>query len=270
MKQGAIIVVVVVGALLLCGFTVWKLRPSSYESKSTLSTKSANLVDEKTALAELQADMQNVTPHFIAHNAGNGHATLTPKEQKIRDDLVTLYAARYYAEAEFADNQAKANKLADRNTLADQANSLLTAQNGIWLNAIGKSYILATEANAKEAMDEVLDSQTGQITSISSTKALSYYFAPERSISLYIEPQALYTYSLDQATTTLVVGSKLQGTETYDSGFADGPGARINPQETHTKNSITISIFDSSKSVPNPDLEGATMYEKIRQNTLSF
>lgn len=211
-------------------------------------------VDEKTALAQLQSDMQSVAPHFIANNQGSGHATLASEEQKIQNDLIALYVARYAA--------------ANPSTPADAW--LVQAQNGIWLNAIGKRYILLTEADVKGATDVILDVQTGQAAPISDSKKLRYYLAPERGIALYIDSQALYTYSLDQASATPVVGSQLSGSETYHDGYIGGIGVEINPQETHTKNSITISIFDSSKNVPNPDVPGATMYAKVGQKSLSF
>lgn len=210
--------------------------------------------DEKIALAQLQDDIQSVTPHFIANNEGGGHASFTPEEQKIRDDLVALYTARYAVAFPSSPSSAW----------------LVTAQNGIWLNAIGQRYLLVTEANVKSATDVILDVQTGQATPIPGSKKLRYYLAPERGIALYIDSQALYTYTLDQASATLVAGSQLSGTETYHDGYIGGIGIEINPQETHTKNSITISVFDSSKSVPNPDVLGATMYAKVGQKTLSF
>jgi hypothetical protein len=68
-----------------------------------------------------------------------------------------------------------------------------------------------------------------------------------------------------------VVGSRLAGTETYHDGYIDGAtNVFINPEETHATNSITISVFDSSKSVPNPGVPGTTKYAKIGQKRLSF
>ncbi|OYV27977.1 MAG: hypothetical protein B7W98_00570, partial [Parcubacteria group bacterium 20-58-5] len=132
-------------------------------------------------------------------------------------------------------------------------------------------YILLTEAS-KFANDEVLDTQTGQVVPFTNTRGETkrYYLAPERSIALYIEPQALYTYSLDQAATTLVAGSQLSGTETYNNGYISGADIFINPEETHTLDSITISVFDSSKRVPNPNASGVAMYPKVGQKMLSF
>ncbi|OYV63745.1 MAG: hypothetical protein B7X03_00695 [Parcubacteria group bacterium 21-58-10] len=213
------------------------------------------LVDEKTALAQLQADMQNVTPHFIPNDDGSAQVKYSPEEQKIRDDLVTLFAARYAAVDPTSPKQSL----------------LVEAGNGIWPHAIGKRYILLTEAS-KFANDEVLDTQTGQVVPFTNTRGETkrYYLAPERSIALYIEPQALYTYSLDQAATTLVAGSQLSGTETYNNGYISGADIFINPEETHTLDSITISVFDSSKRVPNPNASGVAMYPKVGQKMLSF
>ena len=178
------------------------------------------------------------------------------EEQTIRDDVVALYAARYAAVSPTDSAQS----------------SLIEAQNSIWLDTIGTRYLLVTEAT-KFAIDEILDTQTGEITPITNAhgETKRYYLAPERDIALYISPQTISTYSLNQATSTIVAGSQLSGTETYHDGYIGGATTLlINPRETHTTHSITISVFDSSKTVPNPSAPGATMYAKVGQKTLPF
>ena len=251
MKKTLLIGVTVV-AVLVCTFAVWKLYSPKVTPTPSGNTNPTTLVDEKTALATLQADLQNVTPHFIANTEGNGHATLTLEEQKIQDDLVAIYAARYAAQ----------------NPSSPARSWLVQAQNGTWLNAIGKRYILLTEADVKKARDQIFDTQTGVATPI--PDGLRFYFAPDRDIVLYLDLQAIHTYSLDQSTAILVPGSQLSGTETYHSGYAEGIGVDMDPRYTKTKNSITISVFDSSKMVPNPDVQGAQMYAKVGTKTLSF
>lgn len=241
------VTLIVVTVTLVIGGIYYFTRPKTQSATYTP-------VDEKTTLSQLQGDMQNVTPHFITNNEGGGHASFTPEEQKIRDNLVALYAARYAAAS----------------PSSPASGWLLEAESGIFLNAIGKRYILLTEANVKSATDVILDVQTGQATPIFGSKKLRYYLAPEREIALYVDSKALYMYSLDQVSATLISGSELSGTETYHNGYIDGIGIEINPQETHTKNNITISVFDSNKTMPNPDVPGATMYAKIGQKTLSF
>ena len=214
------------------------------------------LVDEKTALAQLQSDLQNIKPHFISNDDGSAQVKYTPEEQKIRDDLVTLFASRYAAVDPTSSKQSL----------------LVEAGNGIWPHAIGKRYILLTEAS-KFAVDEILDIQTGQVAPFTNSQGQTkrYYVVSKRNIALYINPQVLYTYSLDQVTTTLITGSQLSGTQTYHNGYIDGATTLfINPEETHTTNKIIVSVFDSSKRVPNPDVSGATMYAKVGQKTLSF
>ncbi len=241
--------------IMIVGGIYYFAKKSSAEPTSTEIASSTPLMDEKTALAQLQADMQNITPHFILDNKEASAPSVVQEETKIRNDVVALYAARYAADLP-----------------ADHAQSaLVEAQNNVYIGAIGKRYILVTEAS-KFAIDETLDVQTGQAKPFyNDGNTKREYLTPERDIALYIEPKALYTYSLDQAGPTIVAGSQLSGTETYHSGYIDGATTvLINPVETHTKNSITISIFDSSKSVPNPDVSGATMYAKVGQKTLSF
>jgi hypothetical protein len=56
-----------------------------------------SIVGEKTALSRLQTDVRGVTPHFVPNSDGDAEVKYTPEEQKIRDDLVTLFVARYAA-----------------------------------------------------------------------------------------------------------------------------------------------------------------------------
>lgn len=193
-------------------------------------------------LARLQTDLQAITPHFIDTDRMNAQS-LTPEESEIKDDLVGLFIT------EHRDDQDNYNTL--------------------WLNAIGKRYILASKPVAETSYDEIIDSQTGTVTPISGEAR--YYLASEgRDLALYIDTQDIRTYTLDQAGAVLVPGSQLSGNETYHSGTSD---AYLVPEQTHTKNSITISVFDSSQIVQNPNAQPnamQTMNKKIREVTLSF
>lgn len=193
-------------------------------------------------LARLQTDLQAITPHFIDTDRMNAQS-LTPEESEIKDDLVGLFIT------EHRDDQDNYNTL--------------------WLNAIGKRYILASKPVAETSYDEIVDSQTGTVTPISGEAR--YYLASEgRDLALYIDTQDIRTYTLDQAGAVLVPGSQLSGNETYHSGTSD---AYLVPEQTHTKNSITISVFDSSQIVQNLNAQPnamQTMNKKIREVTLSF
>jgi len=195
----------------------------------------------QAALANLQRDLQNVTPHFIDSSKTNGQ-TLTPQEQKIKDDVVAFLTAVQKSNTDFYSQ--------------------------LWLDGIGKKYILASQPSAESSHDEIIDSQTGEVTPIFGEAR--YYLAPERDIALYVDYQAIYTYSLDQASAVLVPSSQLSGDEIYHSGTSD---AYLAPVQTHTKNSITISVFDSSQTVQNPDAQPnamQTMNKKLRSVTLLF
>ncbi len=245
MNQKTIISAVIILVVPICGLIVWKLP----KVPSTPVVSTSDVVTIETALTQLQSDMVNITPHLVVPTWQQGQM-LTTDEKKIEANIGMLLTAQYVV------------------TYPKNPVFKFRPGNDFWINAIGKRYILAALAGADSLTDVIIDSQTGQVTPIS--KTLRHYFAPERDIVLYIDKQSLYTYSLDQATTTLVAGSQLSGTETYHNGYIDGVGIQINPQETHTKNSITISIFDSSKMVENPDVPGAQMYAKIGQKALSF
>lgn len=229
-------------ALIVCGFVVWKLSTPNMPAPVTTNTDTTTQ-NSQVALAQLQADLQEVTPHFIDASKGSGQ-TLTSEEQKIKDDMVAVLLA------------------ADPGQSKDYLSSA-------WLNAVGKRYILVTQPSGGSSLNEIVDSQTGKITIIPGERA--YYLASEgRDIALYIDTQAIHTYSLDQADAVLVSGSQLSGNETYHSGTSD---FQIAPVQTHTKNSITISVFDSSQTVKNPNAqpnEMQTMNKKLRSITLSF
>lgn len=233
-----ILIVIICLAVLACAFAVWKLHAPT-------TTTSITPAASQAALAHLQTDLQGSTPHFIDVTAPNGQA-LTPAEQKVKDDVVALFLA--------------VNPGGDK----DYYSSL-------WLEAVGKRYILVSQPSAESSFDEIVDSQTGMVTPISGE--VRYYLASEgRDVVLYIDNQAIRTYTLDQANAVLVSGSQLSGNETYHSGTSD---AYLVPEQTHTKNSITISIFDSSQLVQNPDALSQptamqTMNKKIWEVTLSF
>lgn len=227
-----ILIVIVCLAVLVCVFVVWKLK---FLAPATTPIKRA-------ALVQLQADLQNVTPHFI--NASKAYEqTLTPTEQKIKDDVIMLFTAG------MPDNKDYYSQL--------------------WLDAVGKRYILVSHPSAGSSIDEIVDSQTGTVVPISG-EANIYLASEGRDIALYINYQAIYTYTLDQESVLLMPGSQLSGNETYHSGTSD---FMLVPVQMHTKNSITISIFDSSQLVQNPDAQPnamQTMNKKVREVTLSF
>ena len=237
MQRKTIISVIVFLVVVACGFAIWKFQSSAPTASTTTQV-------DKAALTQLQADLKNVTPHFIDASKANGQ-TLTPEEQKIKDDVVALFTAG------MPDNKDYYSRL--------------------WLDAVGKRYILASQPSAGSSIDEIIDSQTGTVMPISS-EANIYLASEGRDIALYINYQAIYTYALDQASVLLMPGSQLSGNETYHSGTSD---FQLEPEQTHTKNSITISVFDSSQTVHNPDALSQptamqTMNKKVREVTLSF
>lgn len=220
-------------AILLVFFAVLKFQ------SSTSAELAATKVD-KVALAQLQSDLKKISPHFIDSSKAY-EQTLTPLDQKIKDDIVALFTAGMPDSKDY--------------------------YSGLWLNAVGKRYILASQLSGRSSFDEIIDSRTGKAIPIPGGRVHSPVLERE-NIALYINDQAVYTYALDQAETALVPGSQLLGNETYHSGTSD---FMLVPVQTHTKNSITISVFDSSQLVQNPDAQPnamQTMSKKVRQVTL--
>ncbi|MDB5188127.1 MAG: hypothetical protein JWO50_647 [Candidatus Kaiserbacteria bacterium] len=195
------------------------------------------------ALTRLQANIKNVTPHFVDVSRLNSQS-LTPEESEIKDDIIGVFITENPGESE-------------------------DYYSTIWLIAVGKRYILASKPMAESSYDEIIDSQTGKVTIIPGESR--YYLASSgRNTALYIDYQAIRTYALDAADAVIVPGSQLSGNETYHSGTSDAYLASI---QTHTKNSIDISIFDSSQIVQNPDAQPnamQTMNKKIRTATFLF
>src|SRR5665213_1893570 len=240
MQQKTILGAIIVIVLIACGFAVWKLQkePTSPPTDTT-STQTS-----RATLTQLQTDLQGVTPHFLDANRANRQA-YTPEEQKIKDDVIAVLTAGQSDNGDY--------------------------YSGLWLDAVGKRHILVSQPSAGSSIDEIVDSQTGKVTPISAEAA--YYLAPEgRNAALYLGNQAIYIYTLDQGGVALVPGSQLSGNETYHSGTSD---FQLEPVQTHTKNSITIPVFDSSQIVQNPDALSQptamqTMNKKVRDLTLSF
>lgn len=221
---------VVMLAILLVVFAVLKFQ------SSTPVELAATKVD-KVALAQLQSDLKNISPHFIDSSKAY-EQTLTPLDQKIKDDIVALFTAG----------------------MPDSKNYY----SGLWLNAVGKRYILASQLSGGSSFDEIIDSRTGKAIPIPGWRVNSPVLEGG-SIELYINYQAIYTYALDQSEAVLVPGSQLSGEETYHAGTSD---FQLAPEQTHTKNSITISVFDSSQLVQNPDAQPnamQTMNKRVRK-----
>lgn len=157
-----ILIAIVCVAVLACAFAAWKL----YTPTST--TPSA----DKAALVQLQTDLQGVTPHFVDSSKANGQS-LTPEEQKIKDDIVALLVASQPDNSDFLS--------------------------GLWLNAIGKRYILVTQPIAESSYDEVIDSQTGTVTP--NPESARYDLTPGgRNSVLYIDTQHVYLYTGESKT----------------------------------------------------------------------
>lgn len=235
MKNKTLLITIFILIAIACGLAVWRLHFPAPGAPSNAGKADSAL------LAALRADMQGVAPHFIDSQKANGQP-LTPHEQKIKHDLVALMSSSQKDDEEFYSQ--------------------------LWLDAVGTRYILASQPIAESSYDEVIDSQTGTVTPIpeSARYALS---ALDRNAVLYIDTQHIYLYTLDQPAPTLVPGSALSGTQTYTSGEADNPS--IIPRMSYTPDSITITIFDTSKRVPNPQLGvGATMNGAVREVTLAF
>lgn len=190
------------------------------------------------SLIKLKSDLSRVTKtKFIKRGE-----ILTPELQNIYNDILT------FLEEKEPDNTEYRSQL------------LLTA--------VGKRYVLISQPSAGSSYDEVIDSQTGEMNSISNGANYASFYLPfegGKDIALYIGDKDIYTYGLDQRSFLLAAGSKLLGTETYNSGKYDSP--TVSPEQTHTADLVTISVFDSSQLVVNKET-GITMYKKVRDVTV--
>ena len=114
-NQRILVIAIIVLAVLVCMFAIWKLQSPTSTAIATPPVDKAALA--KVALARLQANMQNVTPHFIDANRVNAQS-LTPEESEIKDDIIGLFITENPGESE-------------------------DYYSTIWLNGVGKRYILA-------------------------------------------------------------------------------------------------------------------------------
>lgn len=216
-------------------------------SGSVLST----ITVDPALLTRLQANLQDITPYFIDSRSFDGKP-LTSQEEKIKNDIIDILVFKEPENREYYSR--------------------------LWPRAIGKRYVLVAQPSASSYYDILIDSQTGETSFLKNAAGYIIHYLPlerprpteGRQAVLYVGYQDLYTYTLDQASFVLVPGSKLSGNEAYHSGRGD---FNLLPEETHTDDSIIISVFDSSQIVQNPRAPEngmQTMNEKIREVTLSF
>jgi hypothetical protein len=206
-----------------------------YYNKTSLSGSTPSLV------VQLQKDMTGVTPHFLDASKASGQV-LSESENKIKNDIISILSESDDKNAEFYSQ--------------------------IWLQAIGSRYVVVSQPRAGSSYDEVMDSHTGKIVLIPGTSKINLFSLGRKSM-LYVDTQSIHLYSLDADSPVQVVGSQLLGTETYSSGATDN--ANVEFVETHTATSVAITVFDTSKRVPNPSLgHGAKMNGSVRKVTLSF
>jgi hypothetical protein len=250
---GAIIIFAVAAGV--TGLALWQKH--SPAAPSTADT-SAPIVVDKTAvdpalLTRLQADLQGITPYFVDTRSYDGKP-LTPQEEKIRNDI-----------ADILTSKAAANGHGDD-------------YSQIWPVAIGKRYVLIT-VPTHTYYDMLIDSQTGESSYLQNAASYVTHRLPferpqpasrGRQTVLYIGYEDIYTYTLDEGTFVLVPGSGLSGSETYHNGKGD---FSLMVDETHTDNSIHISVYDGSQAVQNPNAQPnalQTMNKKIREVDLVF
>jgi hypothetical protein len=235
--RGALIVIVAVTVVI--GFAIWQrhIRTIPTSTVSKTDTSAAMPVD-LAAVVQLQTDLQGITPYFVDSRSFDGKP-LTPQEEKIKNDIVAILVSKE------PDNREYYSQL--------------------WPRAIGKRYVLVAQPSADSYYDILIDSKTGESTSLHNAASyLTHYLPFERPQSasngrqavLYIGYKDLYTYTLDQPSFVLVPGSKLSGNETYHTGASD---FRLDPEETHTDDSIHIVVFDSSKTVQNSNAQSNTI-----------
>ncbi len=258
---GAIIfIVAAIGVTMLVVFQKHAPTTNTSTSTSTSSTTdtSAPIVVDKTAvdpalLTKLQTDLQGITPYFVDSRSYDGKS-LTPQEEKIRNDVADILASKAAANGH-GDNYSQS-----------------------WPIAIGKRYVLIT-VPTHTYYDMLIDSQTGESSYLQNAASYAAHRLPferpqpasnGRQTVLYIGYEDIYTYTLDQGTFVLVPGSKLTGSETYHNGKGD---FSLLVDETHTDNSIHISVFDGSQVVQNPNAQPnalQTMNKKLRGVDLTF
>jgi hypothetical protein len=200
-----ILVAIVILAVLICTFAVWKLRAPT---TTIFVAPTAN----QAALAQLQSDLRGVTPQFV-----DEHTTLSSDVlQKIEQDIIGILIAQ------------------------EPNNQEYYSQNGIALSAIGKRYVAFSVLRPTDnaAPIQILDS----ISQTSDSYISGQLLFKTNKIAVYVDGQNIYTYKPDQSSATPLSGAKLSGDETYDH-CGGCMGGDQDLQATHTDTSFTISTY---------------------------
>ena len=200
-----ILVAIVILAVLICTFAVWKLRAPT---TTIFVAPTAN----QAALAQLQSDLRGVTPQFV-----DEHTTLSSDVlQKIEQDIIGILIAQ------------------------EPNNQEYYSQNGIALSAVGKRYVAFSVLRPTDnpAPIQILDS----ISQTSDSYISGQLLFKTNKIAVYVDGQNIYTYKPDQSSATPLSGAKLSGDETYDH-CGGCMGGDQDLQATHTDTSFTISTY---------------------------
>ncbi|MFZ1075647.1 MAG: hypothetical protein WAN50_04715 [Minisyncoccia bacterium] len=210
-KYFLLAVIIIAAAMLVCVFAIWKLHSST----TTISVPPV----AQAASAQLQSDLQGITPQFI-----DEHTTLSADVlHRIEKDIIAILLAQ------------------------EPNNQEYYLQNGIALSAVGKRYVAFSVVRPTDnpAPIQILDSMSQTSDSYISGEPL---FKTDK-VAVYVEGQNIYTYKPDQSSETQLPGAKLSGNETYDH-CGGCMGGEQDLQATHTDTSFTINTYVWVQGVP--------------------
>lgn len=215
--------------------------PVTQVTSTTPTSILATLTTTTSAKAsQLAIDLSTVTPQFIDDGGDGKYKDGTPLPDymiKIKNDIAAIFAPA-----------------------SQDGYYLYSRPSNIVLFAIGERYVFFGDIRAKESgSDKILDSVTQTSTE---TRAFSIQLFKTDEIAVYVSPQNVCTYTLDQPSCVPLAGADLSGEEFY---FDPMGGFWI--EETHTDTSLTIGVFDRESPLILDPNTGSLLAKKLRDAT---
>lgn len=208
----ALIAVLLIGG----GAYVYVQNKQANEPIATTSTAQTSKNTSATP-SRLALDLANVTPQFIDENGYGGLKDGTPLPAfavQIKKDIAAIFTP--------PDNKGY---------------HLYSKAENIYLIAVGKRYVIFGDSLAKEGYSgELFDSVTNTSLPMGPWAAQIFH---TNTFAVYVMPNSICTYTLDQPICITIPGSKL----TESEGYWDTMGGSYGITETHTNTSLTVTDF---------------------------
>jgi len=210
-------------------------QPVILVPRTASSTEEVPEISTSSSLVS-QIDLSKVEPGFVFHEKGQG----------ISRELQTI--------------QSEA-----RNILIGTEPDIAPIAYDAWLQGVGQRYGLLRVFHGVDGWtvkgDFIIDFVDRTSARISSEGDRDLY---TQDAVVYISPGRVTYYKIDSPSALVLPGSALPAGQTYDGGYIPRNSSlkAFNPRETHTNNTLTISVFDPYAFVELPD---NPLYQKMNK-----